>query len=105
TWPVTNSLYFVGNWYYDLNEDRSVETYTGFQYESCCWAVRLAYHYHIKTNYQDNYNPAIDNRELFETGFYLNFVIKGLGGTGPLGVDDMMNDGLFNYRKPLYLRN
>ncbi|QSX33031.1 LPS assembly protein LptD [Shewanella avicenniae] len=104
-WPLTDNVYFVGNYYYDLNESRAVETYTGFQYESCCWAVRFAYHYHIKTNYEDNYNPVLDNRELFETAFMLNFVIKGLGGSGPLGVSDMLDDGIFSYRKPLYLRN
>ena len=104
-WPVSDSLYLVGNWYYDLNESRSVETYAGFQYESCCWALRLSYHYRIKTNYEDDNNSTLDNRELFESGVYLNFVIKGLGGSGPLGVTDMLNDGLFNYRKPLYLKN
>ncbi|MGI2122473.1 LPS assembly protein LptD [Shewanella baltica] len=105
-WPISDDLYFVGNWYYDLNESRSIETYTGIQYESCCYAVRFSYHYRIKTNYDDNIgSAAIDSREQFESGFYLNLVIKGLGGSGPLGVTDMLNDGLFNYRKPLYLRN
>lgn len=104
-WPVSDNLYLVGNWYYDLNESRNIETYAGFQYESCCWAVRLSYHYRIKTNYQDDFNPMVDDRELFEKGIYLNFVIKGLGGSGPLGVTDMLDDGLFNYRKPLYLKN
>lgn len=105
-WPINDSLYFVGNWYYDLNESRSIETYTGFQYESCCYAIRLSYHYRIKTNYDDNIGSAtVDEREQFDSGVYLNLVIKGLGGSGPLGVTDMLNDGLFNYRKPLYLRN
>ncbi len=105
-WPINDSLYFVGNWYYDLNETRSVESYTGFQYESCCYAVRLSYHYRIKTNYDDDIgSTTIDDREQFESGVYLNFVIKGLGSSGPLGVSDMLNDGLFSYRKPLYLRN
>ncbi|EDQ01101.1 LPS assembly protein LptD [Shewanella benthica] len=104
-WPVSNNLYLVGNWYYDLNESRNIETYAGFQYESCCWAIRLSYHYRIKTNYEDDFNPLVDDRELFETGIYLNFVIKGLGGSGPLGVTGMLDDGLFNYRKPLYLKN
>jgi len=105
SWPIRDDLYFVGNWYYDLNESRRIETYTGFQYESCCWALRLSYHYRIKTNYDDDLSQSIDGREEFEKGIYLNFVIKGLGGSGPLGVDDMLNEGLFNYRKPLYLRN
>ena len=104
-WPVTDSVYFVGNWYYDLNEKRNIETYTGFQYESCCWALRLSYHYRIKTNFEDSDTPSIEQRPEFEHGFYLNFVIKGLGGSGPIGVSDMLNEGLFNYRKPLYLRN
>ncbi|MGI1986746.1 LPS assembly protein LptD [Shewanella glacialipiscicola] len=105
-WPITDNFYFVGNWYYDLNEDRSIETYTGIQYESCCYALRFSYHYRIKTNYDDNIgSAAIDSREQFDSGFYLNLVIKGLGGSGPLGVSDMLDDGLFNYRKPLYLRN
>lgn len=105
SWPISDDLYFVGNWYYDLNESRSVETYTGVQYESCCWAIRLSYHYRIKTNYDDDLSESIDGREEFDKGIYLNFVIKGLGGSGPLGVEDMLNEGLFNYRKPLYLRN
>ena len=104
-WPIRDDLYFVGNWYYDLNKDRSVESYTGFQYESCCWAVRLSYHYRIKTNYDDNISNNPIEREQFESGVYLNFMIKGLGGSGKLGVSDMLNDGIFNYRKPLYLRN
>ncbi|WP_394493974.1 LPS assembly protein LptD [Shewanella sp. ENK2] len=105
TWPINDDFYFVGNFYYDLNESRSIETYTGVQYESCCWAMRLSYHYRIKTNYDDDLNPSVDAREEFESGVYLNFIIKGLGGSGPLGVEDMLNEGLFNYRKPLYLRN
>ncbi|MGL5905422.1 MAG: LPS assembly protein LptD [Shewanella sp.] len=105
-WPISDSLYFVGNWYYDLNEQRNIESYTGFQYESCCYALRLSYNYRIKTNYDDNIGPVDGGeRERFESGVYLNLVIKGLGGSGPLGVTDMLNDGLFNYRKPLYLRN
>ena len=105
SWPITDNLYFVGNVYQDLNESRNIETYTGLQYESCCWAVRFSYHYRIKTNYDDDLSASVDGREEFESGFYLNFVIKGLGGSGPLGVEDMLDEGLFNYRKPLYLRN
>ncbi len=104
-WPVSDDLYFVGNWYYDLNRDRSIESYTGFQYESCCWAVRLSYHYRIKTNYHDNIAADLIEREQFESGVYLNFLIKGFGGSGKLGVSDMLDEGIFNYRKPLYLRN
>ncbi|SHI24855.1 LPS assembly protein LptD [Ferrimonas marina] len=105
SWPLTDEIYFVGNWYYDLNLDRSVENYAGVQYESCCWAIRLAYHRHLNTNYDDVDFTTINPRDDFDSGVSLKFVLKGLGSTGPLGVTDMLNEGLFNYRKPYYLRN
>ncbi|GLP97340.1 LPS assembly protein LptD [Paraferrimonas sedimenticola] len=104
-WPIREDLHFVGNFYYDMRLKRAVETYAGFQYESCCWAIRLAYRHYLKTNYEDPNLPPISPRETFESGIYLNFVIKGLGGSGPLGISDMLDEGLFNYRRPLYLKN
>ncbi|WP_163932113.1 LPS assembly protein LptD [Paraferrimonas sp. SM1919] len=104
-WPINDKVNFVGNFYYDLNERRSVETYTGFQYETCCWSIRLAYHRHIKTNYADQNLPPIEQRDLFEEGVSLSFSIKGLGGSNRNSIDDMLNEGLFNYRRPLYLKN
>ncbi|WP_133405834.1 LPS assembly protein LptD [Parashewanella tropica] len=102
-WPIKKDLYFVGNWYYDFKRKRSIETFAGVQYESCCWAARLSYHYRIKTNFNDNIANAPIDREQFESGIYLNFMIRGLGGAGSLGVSDMLNESIFNYRKPIYL--
>ncbi|MBY5993017.1 LPS assembly protein LptD [Ferrimonas balearica] len=104
-WPLTDELSFVGNYYYDMNLNRSVESYAGFQYESCCWAIRLAYHRHLNTNYEDNDFTTISPRDDFDSGVMLKFVLKGLGSTGPLGLQDMLDEGLFNYRRPYYLRN
>ncbi|GAA4889419.1 LPS assembly protein LptD [Ferrimonas pelagia] len=105
SWALTDKTYFVGNWYYDMNLNRSVESYAGIQYESCCWAIRLAYHRHLNTNYDDQDFTTISPNNEFDSGLSLKFVLKGLGSTGPLGVRDMLNEGLFNYRKPYYLRN
>ena len=41
---------FVGRLTEDLKNSRSLESYAGFQYESCCWALRVAYHRHINSN-------------------------------------------------------
>ncbi|RLV58431.1 LPS assembly protein LptD [Parashewanella curva] len=102
-WPVKQNLYFVGDWYYDFKRKRSIESYAGFQYESCCWVARLSYHYRIRTNFNDNIATTPIDREQFESGIYLNFMIKGLGGSGNLGISDMLKDSIFNYRKPIYL--
>ena len=106
TWPIDENWLFVTNMYRDLHLNRTIETFVGLQYESCCWALRLSYSRYLKTNYE--LSPAaqqLNNQEEFDSGISLSFQIKGLGSTGRLGVSDMLNDGLFTYRKPYYLNN
>ncbi|TKB50917.1 LPS assembly protein LptD [Ferrimonas aestuarii] len=105
TWPVAKDTYFVGNYYYDGNLSRTIETFAGIQWESCCWAVRLTYDRHLNTNYNDSGFTDIGQRDSYDTSWSLTFELKGLGSSGPLGVSDMQNEGLFNYRQPYYLRN
>lgn len=97
-WPLTDNIHFVGDWYYDLNNNRSIEAFSGLQYESCCWGIRLSYHYHITPG---TYNGS----QKFDSGFYLNFMLKGLGGSNSLDLINMHDQTLFSYRKPLYAIN
>ncbi|WP_028112857.1 LPS assembly protein LptD [Ferrimonas kyonanensis] len=105
TWPIAKDTYFVGNYYYDGNLNRTVESYAGVQWESCCWAVRLTYDRHLNTNYSDSGFTTISQRDDYDTSWSLTFELKGLGSSGPLGVSDMLDEGLFNYRRPYYLKN
>lgn len=96
---------FVGRITQDLQDKRSLESYAGFQYESCCWAVRFAYHRHINSNLglPNNFN---DNREQFNSGFVLQFVFKGLTGKQTsLSTEDMLNASIFGYKRPYFLNN
>ena len=34
-----------------------------------------------------------------------NFKIKGLGASSKLSAKEMLDDGLFSYRRPYYLKN
>jgi len=96
---------FVGRLTQDLKRKRSLESYTGLQYESCCWAMRIAYHRHINSNLNDDgfFN---ENRDKFNSGFKLEFIIKGLNGKqGAIGTQDMFNSSIFGYKRPYYLKN
>ena len=96
---------FVGRITQDLKEQRSIESYAGFQYESCCWAVRLAYHRHINSNLNDD-DFFNENRNKFNSGFELQFIIKGLNGKqDTIGTQDMFNSSIFGYKRPYYLQN
>lgn len=78
-WPVNDNIYLIADWYYDLNERRNIETYAGFQYESCCWAIGLGYYNRLKANYDNNIDDIQNNRELFDSGISFTFTIRGLG--------------------------
>jgi LPS-assembly protein len=96
---------FVGRVTQDLKEKRSLESYAGIQYESCCWAVRIAYHRHINSNLNDD-GFSNENRDEFNSGFELEFIIKGLNGKqDTIGTQDMFNSSIFGYKRPYYLQN
>jgi LPS-assembly protein len=89
----------------DIQNKRSIESYAGLQYESCCWALRFSYHRHIDSNPNQN---TIENENLgeFDSGFMLQFVIKGLsGGNSSLATDEMLNESIFGYKRPYFLNN
>jgi len=69
--PVTNYLRVLGRWNYSLENSKHLETFAGFEYESCCWAIRLVGRRYLQ-NAQNDYS----------NGIYLQFEFKGLAGTG-----------------------
>ena len=96
---------FVGRLTQDLKEKRSLESYAGIQYESCCWAIRIAYHRHINSNLTDD-GFSNENRDDFNSGFELQFIIKGLNGKqDAIGTQEMFNSSIFGYKRPYYLQN
>ena len=96
---------FVGRLTQDLQQNRSLESYAGFQYESCCWAVRIAYHRHINSNL-DPASFAEESREEFDTGISIKFIIKGLDGKqSAIGTQEMFDKSIFGYKRPYHLQN
>lgn len=105
SFAINENWAFVGRLAQDLQQDRSLESYAGFQYESCCWALRVAYHRHINSNLDPlSYNN--EGREEFDTGLMIKFVMKGLDGKqSAIGTQEMFDDSIFGYKRPYYLQN
>ncbi|MGJ8690932.1 MAG: LPS assembly protein LptD [Thalassotalea sp.] len=102
---INDKWQFVGRVTQDLQQKRSIESYTGLQYESCCWAVRFAYHRHINSSVDD---INLNNNMLgeFESSFMIQFVIKGLNGQNTrLDSGEMLNNSIFGYKRPYFLNN
>ena len=105
SFAINKSWAFVGRLTQDLKQDRSLESYAGFQYESCCWAVRIAYHRHINSNL-DSTSSASEDRDEFDTGISIKFIIKGLDGKqSAIGTQEMFDKSIFGYKRPYYLQN
>lgn len=108
-WPINQDWSFVGNYYRDINLNRTIETFVGLQYESCCWSIRLQAYRQLEALYDEsnlsNFLSNSLNTEEFDTGFSFSFQIKGLGTNQTINASDMLGDGLFAYRRPYYLKN
>ena len=102
-WPINQEWTFVGNYYRDINLNRTIESFAGLQYESCCWAIRLQAYRQLRTQY--NESLPLTAQEEFDTGFTFNFQIRGLGANTKQRAQDMLSEGLFSYRRPYYLKN
>ncbi|QGX60770.1 LPS assembly protein LptD [Alteromonas mediterranea] len=98
SWPISENWQWVGRTYRDLERNRSVETYAGIQYESCCWAVRLVAQRSLNNRYNDSGQQTTDD---FDSGISLQFIFKGIGSSGTQR--SMLQDGMFGYRQPYSL--
>ncbi len=90
SWPLSTNWQWVGRWYHDLERNRTVESYAGLQYESCCWTVSLVAQRNLSNRF--DVNGAQSTNE-FESGFHVYFTTRNL-----------LREGLFGYRRP-YLLN
>jgi LPS-assembly protein len=76
SWPLGREWSVIGRWNYDLPRKKSIEMFAGLEYNSCCWAFRA-----VGRRFLTNLNGD------FQTGFFLQFELKGLAGLGQMTVD------------------
>jgi LPS-assembly protein len=105
SFPIVDNWQFVGGYHRDLTQNRSIDSFAGIQYESCCWAIRLVTRRHINTNLEQLAQLTSDLPNTYDSGISLQLVIKGLNGTGGFDIGDMLQQGIFGYRRPYFLNN
>jgi len=80
-WPVSDKLSFVGRWHQDIEKDRTIDSFAGLEYESCCWAVRLVARRYLNIRLDQQGIPLPDF-DKYNDGIYLEFILKGLTNVG-----------------------
>ncbi len=91
-YPVTPAWSVVGRYYHSFEDDKMLEGIAGVQWDSCCLAVRALVRRYVR------------NREgEMNTGFQVEFVLKGLGSAGQDTERTLRRAILGYYRDDLYL--
>ncbi len=73
-WQMLAPWRVLGKYSYDLRNSRNLETLAGFEYHTCCTAVRFLW---SRTWMTDLYDPR-----KYNTGFRLQFIFRGFAGVG-----------------------
>ena len=88
-WPIGEAWRLAGRWNYSLDQDVSIETLLGVEYDSCCWALRFAARRFIADDGLDH-----------ETSAYLQLVLKGLAPVGQ-NYGALLEGAILGYRDEL----
>ncbi|MFT5173200.1 MAG: LPS-assembly protein [Gammaproteobacteria bacterium] len=84
-WPVARNWRAVGRWNFSLQNRRTVETFSGFEYDNCCWGLRL-----VGRRYLSSSNGE------YTSGVFIQFVLKGLTSVGD--ADALLGRSIPGYR-------
>ncbi len=95
-WPIAPQWSVLARWQYDYNRNRTLEAFGGFEYDSCCWKLRVINRYWI--NYDERSLYLTQNNQA-NTGIFLEIILKGLGGVSGNKAETFLNRGIQGYRE------
>lgn len=95
--PINDTWSVVGRYYRSLDDQRTLETLAGFEYNSCCWATRFVFRDYIKNpSLNDFNNTGLDNDDDRDTAFFIEVQLKGLGSFGNK-TDNLLRESIIGY--------
>jgi len=96
-YPIDDTWSVFGAYEYSLEASQVVESMVGFEYDDCCWRVRLLYMRYIDTLLGEIIDFRDPNLER-ESSFQLQVVLKGMGGFGGR-VEELLTDMIRGFKK------
>ncbi|UCO98729.1 LPS-assembly protein LptD [Metapseudomonas lalkuanensis] len=96
-WPIVPQWSALARWQYDYSQNRTLEAFGGFEYDSCCWKLRLINRYWVD---YDEFDQTPDStNESGDRGIFLQIVLKGLGGIVGNKAEGFLEKGIQGYRE------
>ncbi len=95
-WPLIGNWNLIGHGNHDFTNDRELETFAGFEYNNCCYRVRLVARRWLDNELINSISDTIADTDLeYDRGVFLEFQLKGLGGIGGK-VSGILEDAIVN---------
>lgn len=95
-WPIVPQWSAISRWQYDYNRNRTLEAFGGFEYDNCCWKLRLINRYWVS---YDEFSQQAPENEKGDHGVFLQIVLKGLGGLTGAKTESFLDKGIQGYRQ------
>ena len=86
-WPLLPRLHTVARWDYSLKYSKTMGYFAGFEYESCCWTVRL-----VGQQLLTDPNGSAER----QNAVFLQLELKGLTSIGNK-IDEFLERGILGY--------
>ncbi len=85
SWPINEKWRLASGWNYSLDDNKSIETVLGIEYESCCYTMRTAARRYITDDGEDT-----------TTSYFFQLVLKGLAPVGQ-NVSEVLGEAIGGY--------
>ncbi|MDO9321299.1 MAG: LPS-assembly protein LptD, partial [Pseudomonas sp.] len=95
-WPMVPQWNAIARWQFDYNQNRTLEAFGGFEYDSCCWKLRLINRYWVAN---DEVSLSPSQNEQADRGIFLQIILKGLGGVVGNKTESFLDQGIQGYRE------
>ena len=95
-WPIIPQWNLITRWQYDYARNRTLEAFGGFEYDNCCWKLRVINRYWVSN---DEYTQIAPLNEKGDHGLFFQIVLKGLGGLTGAKVESFLDKGIEGYRE------
>ncbi len=84
-WPLSGRWSVIGRWNHSWREQQPLEQIAGFEYRSCCWALRMVARSHVDESFDE-----------IDRGLFMQVELSGLGRIGN-GLESLLEQGVLGY--------
>ncbi len=95
-WPISSRWSVVARSNYDFNYGVELDTFAGFEYNDCCYRLRLMGRHALRVDYNSPSFLQNVTKNDYESGISLELQLKGLGSTGQ-GISKLLDKAVAGF--------